>query len=500
MPPPKNRLEEILKILDAQRPVSAPTDATRTSVGQMREARYPGYPQKMSAAKRKKTWGEKTVDFIGPSHHKDPIRAAEQERGVRETVDFLTPNSWWEAALYGLGGGYKATQFLGRRAAANLMLPVGYESAPKLAALKKMIKEEPLKAARGIIADIPVEPEVVRYMQHGDEAGIALAERLYSLRRSMGMTEVPRGLQKGTLSNLFSTKKTKIGGSPSKDDTYKGLIRFHNVGMQKIYDKALKNIISYEMKNPKTGEMIPYAAWKKLNPRRKNLLKEAGWGKTSVQGDDVMGGFQNINLSSKVNTPIKGAKYKRSLFEDTWDMDPKLKEILFSKKGGGYQDSWGTEVSVRQLLKQGMPLKKALAGARHGTFGVKSHALRSFMDKVLMKKPVVWKGEYGRLVMPKSVDLPMKMHKTGEAFKIKRVLDPNKIPLHELNKINQQVKRNPKQILTSLGKDGKIRLMERGPGSEKQLDWGAKVKKHVDDAYRENPSYTGFQRFNFGKK
>jgi hypothetical protein len=122
------------------------------------------------------------------------------------------------------------------------------------------------------------------------------------------------------------------------------------------------------------------------------------------------------------------------------------------------------------------------------------------MDKVLMKEPMVWKGEYGRLIMPKSVGLPLKIHKTKEAFKIKRVLDPNKIPLHKMNQISQQVKRNPRQILTSPGKDGKIRLMERGPGSQSQLDWGAKVQRHVNDAYRLNPSYTGVQRFRFGKK
>jgi len=489
----------------------------------MREARYPGYPQKMSAAEseRKKTWGEKAVDFIGPSQHKDPIKAAEQERGVREAVDFLAPGSWWEAGLYGLGGGYKATQFLGRRAAANLMMPVGYESGSKIADLAKMIKEKPLRAAKGIVADVPVHPEVVEAMQMSDEVGTAIAERLYSLRRSMGMTEVPRGLQKGTLSNLVSKKFPQkiITGPPATiEDMNKGLMRWGDglPGMEKTYDKALKNVISYEMKNPKGGGMIPYAAWKKLSPKRKNSLKEAGWGKTSVQGDDVMGGFQNINLSSKVDTPIKGARYKRSLYEDRWDMDPKLKEILFGNKtsiqkpinsgsvaGNKLLMDLGVgfpEESVRQLLKQGASLKQALAGASHGKSGVKSHALRSFMDKVLMKEPMVWKGEYGRLNMPKSIDLPMKMNKTGEAFKIKRVLDPNKIPIHELNKIASKARSNPKQIITMSNKDSKYRVMELGPGSQAQLDWGAKVKRHVDDAYRLNPSYTGVQRFGFGKK
>ena len=89
------------------------------------------------------TWGERVVAMF-PSHHKDPEKAAEQQRGLASLVNFLTPQSLGEAGLMlaagpvvgkAVKGGAKALPKLSKKAQeflAKAMKAAPEENLPKM--------------------------------------------------------------------------------------------------------------------------------------------------------------------------------------------------------------------------------------------------------------------------------------------------------------------------------------------------------------------------------
>ena len=102
---PNHNIDEILKILDAQRPI-APSDATRVEPGQVEE-RYPGYPHSMWSAEDRSEdprWLGKALSeskYLPVPAHGDEARYRENVKGL---TDILVPQTYGDIALEAAGG------------------------------------------------------------------------------------------------------------------------------------------------------------------------------------------------------------------------------------------------------------------------------------------------------------------------------------------------------------------------------------------------------------
>ena len=106
MPTTNNELAQILKFLDAQRPI-APSDATRVEPGQVEE-RYPGYPHSMWSAEDRDQGDPRFLGKMLSESKYLPVPAHGDEDRYRENVkkftDTFVPQTYGDIALEAAGG------------------------------------------------------------------------------------------------------------------------------------------------------------------------------------------------------------------------------------------------------------------------------------------------------------------------------------------------------------------------------------------------------------
>ena len=490
------------------------------------------------------------------SKHRDPEKRMKQERNLKNLVDLIVPNTPGSAAMTALtlGGGkalVKGAKLGLKRLAANVPTPVSYRLDDKLDALKESFKN-PRQLYQAVVQDIPTQPETW---------GTNMLTRMYSVRRGMGLDPLPKGIRKGTMP-AYGTPYTQAMGikrpvayHPSDKELvvhdYNMMFKFINnvMGYQMKDPKTgkLLNYASFKKLPLDLKRVLFEAPWGKSSARFKpfGLFEAFKTSKSLSKEGRIKGAYQTkytykdvFDLNSPtVGETLKKAKSSRKLIDPTVPPTQAVIRSSSKSKGGGTQILLNTKtgkmmpmprnyaVTSTQPLKGGGSLAniskianpqqnasklskiinprlsiKDLFKMSDSGYGadLRSDLVRRGFEKLVMKHPVTWQGEMRVLSLPQSTKIARDIHKSGSAWKIKRVISPDSTPVAELNKISEAARKSKNQILTGPGRDGKYRLMELGTGSEKQLEWGENVKRAVDELYKSHPNYEGV--IQFGKK
>jgi hypothetical protein len=503
------------------------------------------------------TPGEFLVKNI-PSKHRDPERRMQQEKNLKNFVDLIVPNTPGSAAMTALtlGGGkalVKGGKLALKRLAANVPTPHSYALDQKLEALKESFKN-PRQLYQAVVQDIPTQPEMwdtnMLTRLYSLRRGMGLNPLPKGIQKgTMPAYGTPYTQQMGIKGPLRSGRELVV-------DDYNMMFKFINnvMGYQMKDPKTgkLLNYASFKKLPPDLKRVLFEAPWGKSSARFKpfGLFEAFKTSKSLSKEGRIKGAYQTkytykdvFDLNSPtIGETLKKAKSSRKLIDPTVPPAQAVIRSSSKSKGGGTQILVNTKtgkmmpmpknykITSKQPLKgggylaniskianpQAVSLEKnasklskitnprlsikdlfKMSDSGYGA-DLRSDLVRRGFEKLVMKNPVTWQGEMRILSLPSSTKIAQDIHRSGSAWKIKRVINPNKTPLHEMNKISSSARASDNMILTGPGADGKFRLMELGTGSEKQLEWGKNVKRAVDELYKSHPNYEGV--IQFGKK
>ena len=133
-----------------------------------------------------------------------------------------------------------------------------------------------------------------------------LAIQNYYLRRGLKMPSTPEGFNNPKFLEMFPEYKP----------------------VAKEWKRMMSNIMEYEMKDPKTGKMIPYASFKELPSKLQADLVQANFGKSVRSGYSPFGGYSVGKISRQIPGMPKGYKEERMFYEDKSDFNANLGESL----------------------------------------------------------------------------------------------------------------------------------------------------------------------------
>ena len=393
------------------------------------------------------------------------------ERILKGATDILSPQDAKGVAEVAVLGtalkGVKAAYVGGKRLMTNIPMPESYDITRKLNAIINAPLKNKLYAMK---YDVPVSPSVPlgtkstrldrlgrqlkgtvdtnlhnRYLDKNDRGDLGfIAHELNSLSARRGAAkrlmdiapnEADRKKQKAMLDKIefehfisiqdyFLRRGLKMPSTPEGFNNPKFLEMFPEYKpVAKEWKRMMANIMEYEMKDPKTGKMIPYASFKKLPYDLKNSLIQSGYGSSTTRGYGPFGGYSVGKTARQVPGMPKGMKEERMFYKDVSDFNAPLGASLKNaldhlrtnwhplKKG-----DWGPEKQ-----RSFMNILHDKTGANYGaSYG--GDILRSVVDKML--KPVTWQGEYAIGTMGAKYNYPLSMGKSGQASRTKRVFTP----------------------------------------------------------------------------